>query len=118
VSDGYHAVVWLDHSEAKVFRFDGAEKSEADIHSHTSLQRLHHRRTGWEAGGNPPNALLAPLTILGAPSLRDRETPSQHSRRSSTMQDPILHRMSLRWWISIIPPPMRCLRSGADTPWG
>ncbi len=54
MSDGYHAVVWLDHSEAKVFRFDGAEKSEADIHSHTSLQRLHHRRTGWEAGGNPP----------------------------------------------------------------
>jgi stalled ribosome rescue protein Dom34 len=55
VSDVHHAVVWLDHSEAKVFRFDGALESEADIHSHTSLQRLHHRREGWEAGGNPPD---------------------------------------------------------------
>ena len=40
MSDAYHAVVWLDHSEAKVIRFDGAEESEVDIHAHTSLQRL------------------------------------------------------------------------------
>ncbi len=53
--DGYHAVVWLDHSEAKVLRFSEDEESEVDVHSHTSLQRLHHRRTGWEAGGNPPD---------------------------------------------------------------
>lgn len=25
------------------------------VNSHTSLQRLHHRREGWEAGGNPPD---------------------------------------------------------------
>jgi hypothetical protein len=46
VSNICHAVVWVDHSEAKVFRFSGDEDS--------SLQRLHHRREGWEAGGNPP----------------------------------------------------------------
>jgi len=56
VSEPHHAVVWLDHSEAKVFRFGADEESEVDMHSHTSLQRLHHGRDGWEAGGNPPDA--------------------------------------------------------------
>jgi stalled ribosome rescue protein Dom34 len=50
-----HAIVWIDHSEAKVCRFGGTEDSEVDVHSHTSLQRLHHRQGGWEAGGNPPD---------------------------------------------------------------
>jgi stalled ribosome rescue protein Dom34 len=61
-----HAVVWLDHSEAKVFRFSGGEDSEIDIHSHTSLQRLHHRREGWEAGGNPPDDTEFFKRIVGA----------------------------------------------------
>lgn len=55
MSDVNHAIVWVDHSEAKVFRFSADEESRLDIHSHTSLQRLHHLRTGWEAGGNPPD---------------------------------------------------------------
>jgi hypothetical protein len=54
MSDLCHAVVWVDHSAAKVFRFSGDEESEVDIHSHATLQRLHHSRGGWEAGGNPP----------------------------------------------------------------
>lgn len=66
MNDVYHAVVWLDHSEAKVFRFDGAEESEVDIHSHSSLQRLHHRRDGWEAGGNPPDDTEFFQRIIGA----------------------------------------------------
>jgi len=44
----------MDHSDAKVHRFGGGEDSEVQIHSHTSLQRLHHGAGGWEAGGNPP----------------------------------------------------------------
>ena len=55
MSDAYHAIVWVNHAEAKVYRFCGDEDVEADLHSHTSLQRLHHSRTGWEAGGNPPD---------------------------------------------------------------
>ncbi len=54
MDQNYHAVVWLDHSEAKIFRFAQNEDTEFHIHAHTSLQRLHHRRNGWEAGGNPP----------------------------------------------------------------
>ncbi len=51
----HHALVWMDHSEAKVFRFSGDEETQVDVHSHTSLQHLHHRATGWEAGGNRPD---------------------------------------------------------------
>lgn len=55
MSDINHAIVWLDHSQAKLFLFRADEESRINIHSHTSLQRLHHRHTGWEAGGNPPD---------------------------------------------------------------
>jgi stalled ribosome rescue protein Dom34 len=55
LNDAHHAVVWIDHSEAKIFRFGTNDDPEIDIHSHTSLQRLHHSKTGWEAGGNPPD---------------------------------------------------------------
>ena len=55
MANGNYAVVWLNHAEAKVCRFDGYDESESDVHSHTSLQRLHHRAGGWEAGGNAPD---------------------------------------------------------------
>ena len=51
MSDFRHAIVWIDHSEATVQRFRGNDESDVEVHSHTSLQRLHHARTGWEAGG-------------------------------------------------------------------
>lgn len=40
----YHAVVWLDHREAKVFFFDKHQVEEIDIASHTHDQV--HRRAG------------------------------------------------------------------------
>lgn len=55
MSNGNHAVVWVNHSEAKVYRFNDTQQSEADVHAHTSLQRLHHSQAGWEAGGNAPD---------------------------------------------------------------
>ncbi|MGD0504613.1 MAG: hypothetical protein ABSD02_17880 [Steroidobacteraceae bacterium] len=54
MSQLHHALVWIDHQEAKVYRFAGDDESEMNVNSRTSLQRLHHRREGWEAGGNPP----------------------------------------------------------------
>ena len=61
----HHALIWIDHSEAKVFRFSDHEETRVDVHSHTSLQRLHHRATGWEAGGNPPDYTEFYQRILG-----------------------------------------------------
>ena len=52
MSQLHHAIVWIDHREAKVYRFTRDDESEVQVNSHTSLQRLHHRRGGWEAGGN------------------------------------------------------------------
>jgi stalled ribosome rescue protein Dom34 len=54
VSDFHHARVWIDHTEATVSRFQDEAESDVDVHSHASLQRLHHLRTGWEAGGLMP----------------------------------------------------------------
>jgi len=65
VSDFNHAIVWIDHSEATVARFRGTEESDVDVHSHTSLQRLHHGATGWEAGGNVPEDIEFFRRILG-----------------------------------------------------
>jgi stalled ribosome rescue protein Dom34 len=50
----HHAIVWIDHREAKVYRFSGYDESPVQVNAHNSLQRLHHRREGWEAGGNLP----------------------------------------------------------------
>jgi stalled ribosome rescue protein Dom34 len=66
MSSIYHAVVWVDHGEAKIYRFGRDSDSEVDIHSHISLQRLHHQRTGWQAGGNPPDDTEFFQRILGA----------------------------------------------------
>ncbi len=54
MSDVDHAIVWMDHGNATVCRFGGLDAAEVRFHSHSSLQRLHHRPGGWEAGGNPP----------------------------------------------------------------
>ena len=44
MSTSNHAVVWVDHDEAKVYRVDNAEPSHVRLHSHASVQRLHHRQ--------------------------------------------------------------------------
>jgi osmotically-inducible protein OsmY len=49
-----HALVWIDHSAAKVSRFRGNAESDVDIHADAPLQRLHHLHTGWVAGGRVP----------------------------------------------------------------
>ncbi len=66
MSNFNHAIVWVDHSEATVSRFRGNEESDLEVHSHTSLQRLHHLRTGWEAGGNLPEDTEFYHRIAGA----------------------------------------------------
>lgn len=52
MSEIRNTIVWIDHSEATVSRFRGGAESDVAVQSHAPLQRLHHLRTGWEAGGN------------------------------------------------------------------
>ena len=46
----YHAVVWLDHAEARVFQFNAAETESNTVHAHASQHgaahgspRVHHK---------------------------------------------------------------------------
>ena len=63
MTNGYHAVIWINHAEAKICRFSANQESEVDLHSHTSLQGLHHSRTGWylPAGVAPSPSRLSAL---------------------------------------------------------
>jgi stalled ribosome rescue protein Dom34 len=42
MSARYHAIVWMNHNAAEVFRIDTGEDSKRVVNSHTSLQGLHH----------------------------------------------------------------------------
>ena len=49
----YHAVVWLDHNEARVFFFDRNAVEEVDIATRTANHHLHHKK-GSIAGKRQP----------------------------------------------------------------
>jgi stalled ribosome rescue protein Dom34 len=38
-----YAIVWIDHRQADVFRIHGGEENKVVVHSHHSVQRLHHQ---------------------------------------------------------------------------
>ncbi|MCU1393068.1 MAG: hypothetical protein JWM34_1496 [Ilumatobacteraceae bacterium] len=38
-----HAIVWLDHREARVISFSLGEQSELVVHAHQAEQRIHHK---------------------------------------------------------------------------
>ncbi len=39
----YHAVVWLDHREARIFFFDRHSVAEIDLATHSPNHHLHHK---------------------------------------------------------------------------
>ncbi len=66
MSESHHTIVWIDHSKATVSRSRGNTQSDIDFHDHAPLQPLHHRRTGWEAGGKLPEDTDFYQKIAGA----------------------------------------------------
>ena len=48
-----HAVVWIDHEEARIIRFDRDESDETIIHAEGGKHRLHYK-SGLRAGGRAP----------------------------------------------------------------
>ncbi|MCC7273879.1 MAG: translational machinery protein [Alphaproteobacteria bacterium] len=38
----FHAVIWLDHREAKVFRFNAENAEKTALHAHDQHHHLHH----------------------------------------------------------------------------
>ena len=49
----YHAVVWLDHTQARIFFFDRNSVEEIDIGTRTANHHIHHKK-GSIAGKRQP----------------------------------------------------------------
>jgi len=51
----YHAVVWIDHREAKVFHFSPAEVDKLVLHPDHPTKHIHHKANTVGSGHAAPN---------------------------------------------------------------
>ena len=49
----YHAFVWIDHREAKVFEFNATEDDRTNIRSTHPDQHIHHKANAGDSGHAP-----------------------------------------------------------------
>ena len=49
----YHALVWIDHREAKVFQFDATDVDRSTVRSTHPDQHLHHKANSGDSGHAP-----------------------------------------------------------------
>jgi stalled ribosome rescue protein Dom34 len=54
MSSHFHALVWIDHREAKVFQFNATEVSNTTIRSEHPHQHIHHKANSGDSGHSPP----------------------------------------------------------------
>jgi hypothetical protein len=50
MTNHYHALVWIDHQTAKVFRFNTDSSETAIVHSTHPHQHLHHKANSGDSG--------------------------------------------------------------------
>jgi stalled ribosome rescue protein Dom34 len=50
MSSHYHAIVWIDHHEAKIFHFDSTEVDSTTIRSSRPHQHIHHKANAGDSG--------------------------------------------------------------------
>ncbi len=48
-----HAIVWIDHQQAKIFQFDAAEATSATIRSSHPHEHIHHKANSGDSGHVP-----------------------------------------------------------------
>ena len=53
MSNHFHALVWIDHREAKVFHFNLEESETTVVRSHHPNQHLHHKANSGDSGHAP-----------------------------------------------------------------
>jgi hypothetical protein len=53
MSSHYHAVVWIDHREARIFHFDRDEVDRAVLHPHHPTRHIHHKANSIGSGHAP-----------------------------------------------------------------
>lgn len=59
----YHAVVWLDHSEAHVMHISPEDVEKSIIHPSKPHQHLHSRRGTLGSGKAPPDKTFFPAVV-------------------------------------------------------
>ena len=50
MSDHYHALVWIDHQQAKIFHFDASGADRETVRSSHPHQHLHHKANSQDSG--------------------------------------------------------------------
>lgn len=53
MSNHYHALVWIDHREAKVFQFNVTDVDRSTIRSGHPDQHIHHKANSGDSGHAP-----------------------------------------------------------------
>lgn len=53
MSSHYHAVVWIDHREARVFHFNTLESEKTLVRSEHPHQNIHHKANAGDSGHAP-----------------------------------------------------------------
>ena len=53
MSNHYHALVWIDHREAKVFHFNTTEVDRTTVRSSHPNQHIHHKANSGDSGHAP-----------------------------------------------------------------
>jgi len=49
----YHAVVWIDHREAKIFQFNATDVDHTSVRSSHPHQHIHHKANAGDSGHAP-----------------------------------------------------------------
>src|SRR5690242_3972641 len=92
MSNYYHALVWIDHREAKVFHFDAEHSQEAIVRNSHAHQNLHHKANSIDSGHAPVDkeylrrvvaelATAGAILIVGPGSAKtELRTFAQHTR--------------------------------------
>lgn len=50
MTEHFHAIVWIDHREAKIFHFNSTDVSKVVVPSHKGGQHLHHKANSVGSG--------------------------------------------------------------------
>jgi hypothetical protein len=104
----FHAIVWIDHTQAKVFHIGLSGKDEVALHPHLPTRHIHHKANSIGSGhagfdkeffAQVMNAVsdAGEILIIGPP-MRRRNSPNisaSSTRRSASA--------SLRWKLPTIP---------------
>lgn len=71
MSEHYHAIVWIDHRDARIFHFDATDVDRVVVHSHATGRHVQHKANTTGSGHKGVdkeyfNRVIGALTHTGA----------------------------------------------------